>query len=128
MKCQSTNSGTVVCCIDGRIQIPVVEFLRNLWNVEWVDVVTEIAPERLLSDGNEEESVRRIHENITASLVQQLEARLAVASHSGCDCNNVPDEEKREMVRASVRILREAHQDASIIGVWVDETGTVSQL
>jgi hypothetical protein len=40
---------TVVNCIDGRVQLPVIEFLKNRFGVDFVDCITEAAPVRILA-------------------------------------------------------------------------------
>ncbi len=35
---------TAINCMDGRTQLPVIEFLKNKLSVEYVDTVTEPGP------------------------------------------------------------------------------------
>jgi len=41
---------TVINCIDGRIQLPVIEYLKIRFNVEYVDTITEAGPNLILSE------------------------------------------------------------------------------
>jgi hypothetical protein len=40
-------------CIDGRVQIPVIEWLRRQYGMEYIDMITEPGPERLLTEGKD---------------------------------------------------------------------------
>ncbi|NLF31607.1 MAG: hypothetical protein GX591_12060 [Planctomycetes bacterium] len=46
-----SDYGTVVNCLGGPAQIPVIRFLQSHWGVTRVDVITETAPERILAEG-----------------------------------------------------------------------------
>ena len=40
---------TVISCIDGRVQLPVITYLQNRFGVKFVDNVTEAGPVGVLS-------------------------------------------------------------------------------
>ena len=41
---------TAINCMDGRTQLPVIEFLKDKFGVEFVDTITEPGPVRILAD------------------------------------------------------------------------------
>ena len=41
---------TVINCIDGRIQLPVIQYLQQKYNVEFIDSITEVGPNLILAD------------------------------------------------------------------------------
>lgn len=124
----STAHGTLVNCIDGTVQLSAIDFAKKIWNVKWVDVITDVAPERILSEAKDREEVHHIHDNIEASLCNQRTKRLAIVSHSGCDVNKVSDDRKIEMLRRAVDHLRSKYADADVMGIWVDGEGVPSRL
>lgn len=124
----SSERVTVACCMDGRIYQPVVAFLKEHWNAQWVDVVTGAGPEQDLSKAPLNAEARGILAQIKMSLASQHKKRLAVVSHEGCDCNAATDEEKKHMVQRSVHTLEREYEDATVIGLWIDAAGSVSQL
>jgi hypothetical protein len=42
---------TAINCIDGRAQIAVTDFLQRTFDVAYVDMITEPAPSKILSEG-----------------------------------------------------------------------------
>ena len=44
--------GTVLNCIDGRTQIPVINWIKENFNVEYVDLITEPGMDKIVSEGN----------------------------------------------------------------------------
>ncbi len=43
--------GTVLNCIDGRVQIPVTNWLKENFDVDYVDLITEPGIDKVLSEG-----------------------------------------------------------------------------
>ncbi len=41
---------TAVNCMDGRIQLPVIKFLKERFSANHVDMITEPGPNRILSE------------------------------------------------------------------------------
>jgi hypothetical protein len=118
------NYGTAVNCIDGEIQQPTIEYLKKVWLVDWVDVITAPAPELLLSECSDNTGIRLINENIQASMAHQERRRVAVVAHCDCIFNTAPTQVKRGMLQGAVRHLRESLTDAEVVGVWIDGDGT----
>ena len=44
---------TAITCMDGRIQIPVIEYIKSNYGVDYVDVITEPGPNKILSDNTD---------------------------------------------------------------------------
>jgi len=121
MKSQyNSDHGTIVNCMDGKVQLPAIDFSKHIWKVSWVDVVTEAVPEKILSEAKDQDTISRICQNIEASLCGQQTKRLAIVAHSGCDINRVSDDKKKEMLRRAVGYLKNRYTDADVIGIWVD--------
>ena len=115
--------GTLVNCIDGTVQLPAIEYAKKIWNVEWVDVITDAAPERILSEAKGLEKADHIHDNIEASLCNQIKKRLAIVSHSDCDINTASDWKKIKMLRRAIEHLKSKHTDAEVMGIWINNEG-----
>ena len=124
----NSDHGTVVNCMDGTAQLPVIDFAKHIWKVSWVDIITEAAPDKILSEGKDKETINHIHRNIEASLGSQRTKRLAIVSHSGCDINGAPDDKKIEMLRQSVAYLTNRYKDTDVIGIWIDGKGNVLKI
>ncbi len=46
--------GTVINCMDGRVQFPVLEYLKHKYEVDLVDSITEAGPLKILSERSEQ--------------------------------------------------------------------------
>ena len=105
----------------------VADYLCKRWHVEYVDVITEVAPERLLAERTDRQLVTHLRSSILSSLRQQAWPRLAPAAHSDCESNPVPEAVQREQLEAAVAWLMAESEQAEVIGLWIDQTGKVSE-
>ncbi len=126
---EGTQGGfaTAVNCMDGRVQDPVTDWLKDLCCVEYVDVITEPGPVRLLAEGDAvaADSIRR---RVEVSVRAHGSSVVAVVAHGDCAGNPVsPEEQQTQLLRAVERV---AGWDlgVSVLGLWVDEGWEVQQL
>ena len=41
---------TVINCMDGRVQLPVINYLKQKFNVEFIDTITEVGPNKIIAN------------------------------------------------------------------------------
>ena len=51
---------TAINCMDGRVQLPVIQYLQKRFNVDFVDSVTEAGPNLILSEAEDPGLVQSI--------------------------------------------------------------------
>ena len=81
------NFCTVVNCMDGRVQLPVIRYLQDRFNVEYVDSVTEPGPNLLLAERTHEDMVQSILRRIRISVEKHSSVAIALAGHHECAGN-----------------------------------------
>jgi hypothetical protein len=54
--------------MDGRTQIPVIEFLGKRFGARFVDMITEPGPNQVLAHGNNSEKLKSIFERCDISV------------------------------------------------------------
>ena len=119
---------TAVNCMDGRVQLPVIEYLRKRLGVPYVDSVTEARPGLSLS---EEPSG-----SVTESIVKRVEVSteghgsnvIAVVAHWDCTRNPGDEETQRGQLLASVDLLAGRFPKVTVMGLWVDESWRVREV
>lgn len=117
------NYGIVINCIDVTNRLPVIEFLKFVWKTEWVVVISDAAPEKVLSERKDTQAIEHIHKTIQASLKNREKVHLAVVSHHGCFINKDGEFEKRDMLHKAVEYLKSKYSEAEVMGIWVDKEG-----
>ncbi|MBN2416011.1 hypothetical protein JXO52_09225 [bacterium] len=119
---------TAVSCMDGRIQVPVIEYLQLRYNVEYVDMITEAGPNAILTSSDNHALTDSILKRIEISLTAHNSVGIAVAGHHDCTGNPVPKEDQLSHIEESVYFLQKAFPDTGLVGLWVDRNLSVSEV
>ena len=61
---------TAINCMDGRVQLPVMECMKRRYGVEYVDCVTEPGPIKILDEKQEEATVASIRRRVDISVTK----------------------------------------------------------
>ena len=62
------NFCTAINCMDGRVQHPVIQFLQERFNANYVDMITEPGPNLILSKQTEKDKINSIINRVEISL------------------------------------------------------------
>ena len=119
---------TVVNCMDGRTQLPVIEYLQARFGAAYVDTITEPGPDLILAAAPDSPAAMSICHRIEISLNGHGSGVIAVVGHHDCAGNPVGRDEHFEHVRSAVTLLAGKYPRAEVIGLWVDETWAVSEV
>ena len=116
--------GTALNCIDGRTQIPVTQWLKAQYCLDYVDLITEPGMDRMLSHGPRYD-IERIRENTLISLSAHASQIIAVVGHFDCAANPVSKRQHFTDIAASTQVIKSWGFPVWVIGLWVDEYGRV---
>ena len=119
---------TAINCVDGRVQLPVIQFLKDRFQVSHVDSITETGPVRIFHKVADLMTLNSIFNRINHSLRCHESRAIAICAHAGCDSNPVDDSIQEQQLRRAVIFLKESYPDAQVIALWVDINGTVSEI
>ena len=119
---------TAINCMDGCVQLPVIRHLQQRFNAPNIDLITEPGPNRILSEGKQEQKVISILERVAVSVEKHGSKNIAVAAHHDCAGNPAPKDEQLSQVRRAVKLLKEQYGDLEIIGLWLYENWRVEEI
>jgi len=119
--------GTLLNCMDGRVQRNVAEHLLTLMDVRHLDTVTTAGMVRHLA-GEPTDRTPAILDDLDVSLTRHGSRQIAIAAHHDCAGNPVGDADQRLQVISAVRLLQVRHPDLEVHGIWVDHQWTVHRL
>ena len=119
---------TVINCMDGRVQLPVIEYMKQRFEVDYVDDITEPGPNRILAERDDETSLRSILNCLQVSVKKHQSVGVAVVGHHDCAGNPVSQEKQMEHLREAARFLRGKYAHLPIIALWVDERWKVREV
>lgn len=120
---------TAVSCIDGRVQMPVIRYLKNRYAVDYVDVISEPGADLILANATDKHTVEAILRKIRTSLVRHESRLVAVVGHYDCSGNPAPREVQEQHIRTALERLKAVFlQDVRFVGLWVNQRWTVQDV
>jgi hypothetical protein len=114
--------------MDGRTQKPVIEYLSDRFGADYVDMITEPGPNRILSDGQPEAQVSSILHRVSISVEKHGSKVIAVVGHHDCAGNPSAPEEQSDQCRRAAQILKNQFPDARILALWIDARWAVHEI
>ncbi len=111
---------TAINCIDGRVQICVIEKIRSRFAVQYVDVITEPGADGILAFGPPEviEAIRR---KAALSVERHRSRVVAIAAHHDCLGNPGSKAEHLECLKRAVERIVGWNLKVRVVGLWVNE-------
>ena len=119
---------TAINCIDGRVQIPVIDWLRKRCGADYVDMITEPGPERLLSEGNDKAAIESIKKKVDISGNRHNSKLVAIVGHYDCAGNPAGIETQLGQIRRSIKRVKAWKFDVEVMGLWLDENWEVCEV
>jgi carbonic anhydrase len=108
---------TCLNCMDGRVQLPVLHWIREKYNIDFVDVITEAGIDGVLaSQDNIDEIIRTV--NISVNINKSV--RIFIVGHYDCKGNPVDESTHSENTIKAVKRLKPYWPQLEIIGLWVN--------
>jgi len=122
------NFGTAINCMDGRTQLPVTEWMKSKYGLDYVDMITEPGPEKLLSESSPGH-VQSIKSRVEISVNAHGSKILVVVAHHDCAGNPVSKDVHIRQVSDSLKLIKSWGLPLNhIIGIWVNDRWTVEPI
>ena len=112
---------TAINCMDGRTQTPVTDYVRRKYKVDYVDMITEPGPIRVLAENKDKVVLESIRRRVEISTMKHGSSHIAIVGHHDCAGNPVGKETQLKQIIESIRTVRSWASEAEIIGLWIDE-------
>jgi hypothetical protein len=103
--------------MDGRVQLPVLSWIRENYSVDFVDVITAAGMDGLLVS---KKNIDHIVSSINTSISVNGSTRIFVVGHHDCRGNPVDEKAHHEHIMLSVKRLKGHWPKMEIIGLWVN--------
>ena len=116
--------GTAINCMDGRMQLPIINWMKKTYGFDYIDMVTEPGPDAIMAAG--EAKIESIKARVTISVKAHGSDTILIAGHYDCAGNPVSKEEHISQTRKAVDVIKSWDLPVkTIIGVWVDHNWVV---
>ena len=116
---------TAINCMDGRTQIPVIEWVKKHCGVDYVDMVTEPGVDAILAENKDLQTIQRIKEKVTISIAKHNSSFIVVVGHHDCAGNPVDVQTHLAQIHSAIRNIASWGFNVQVFGIWVGEHWSV---
>ncbi len=115
---------TAINCMDGRVQSPVRRWLRDLLKVDYVDMITEPGPDKIMASALASD-INPIRKKVLISVEKHHSRTVAIAGHHDCAGNPVSKEAHRDQIRKAVQVIQSWQLPVRVLGLWLNDAWAV---
>lgn len=119
---------TAINCMDGRVQVPIIKYITKKYEVEYIDMITEPGPNKILAENKEHRTIDSIKERVKISIDAHGSCLIAIVGHYDCAGNPVDEEQQIEDIKCAVKNVESWNLDVKIIGLYVNEECKVKKI
>ncbi len=119
---------TAVNCMDGRVQEPVSKYLKRNFAVDFVDMITELGPDKIIAEESEAYKLSSIKQRLEVSIEKHESKIIAMVGHAGCFGNPVEKNIQIAQILQSSATLKKWYPEVQIIPLWVGENWKVEPI
>ncbi len=119
---------TVINCIDGRVQLPVIKYLQARFGADYIDSVTEAGPVVYLAEKTDSEQRESILRRVDISIKNHQSKGIAVVAHHDCAGNAVDEGRQMGQLEQAIEFLASRYGDVEVIGLWVGSDWSVREI
>ena len=112
---------TAINCIDGRTQEPVINYIKNGYDINYIDMITEPGPNKILAENTDIVTMESLKNKIGISIEKHSSELIAIAGHYDCAANAVDDNIQKDQLKKAKGIVSSWGFDVEIIALWLDE-------
>ncbi len=114
---------TCLNCIDGRAQLPVINWITENYQVDYVDMITEPGMNGLLAD--EDVNVDEIMRKVDISRKVHNTHEIFVVGHFDCAANPVDKKTHHKHILRAVQRIKKIRPEFAVRGLWVENKHSV---
>jgi hypothetical protein len=119
---------TAINCMDGRTQLPVIEWMKREHGVDYVDTITEPGPVRILAEAADAPALESIRRRLTISVTKHGSRRVAIVAHTDCAGNPVDKQTQFSQLRAAAATVLSWGMDVQVDMLWLGEGWCVERV
>jgi hypothetical protein len=115
-------------CMDGRTQLPVIEWVKREHGVDYVDCITEPGPVRILAESTDARALASIRRRLGISVTRHGSTRVAIVAHADCAGNPVDKETQLSQLRAAAATVLSWGMDVRLDLLWFGDDWQVERV
>ena len=120
--------GTAINCIDGRTQEPVIDFMKQKYNIDGVDMVTFPGVDGVISNRENSDEIAFLRNAVSISIEKHRSRIIAVVGHFDCAGNPGNREHHYEHIQSAVHEVSSWRFHAQVVGFYVNDKKQIEEV
>lgn len=120
--------GTAINCIDGRTQEPVIDFMKQKYDIDGVDMVTFPGVDGIISSSGDLDAIKLVRNAVTVSIEKHGSRIIAVVGHFDCAGNPGNREHHYSHIGKAVKQVSSWNFDGEIVGLYVNDKRQIEEV
>ena len=114
---------TAINCIDGRVQKPVAEYIQKSFGVDYVDMITEPGPNKILAEAKDASIIEYLKKKVEISVRKHNSQIIAIVAHYDCAATTKNEDVQKEHLRKAINVIASwGFPIKKIVALWLDES------
>jgi hypothetical protein len=118
---------TSINCIDGRIQIPVSNWIKQKYFVDYVDVISHPGSDKVIGE-KIIEGIAEIKSKVLVSINAHNSKLIVISGHHDCAGNPVSKEMHMTQIKKSINLIKSWDYPVTVIGIWVNDKWEIEEI
>ena len=114
---------TSISCMDGRIQFPINQWIKENYSVDYVDTITEPGVDKKVA---EDINLELLKSKTLISVNIHKSGLIVISGHYDCAGNPVSNEMHISQIKKGVQVINSWNLGVKVMGVWVDENWKIN--
>ena len=96
--------------------------MKKEYAVDFVDMITEPGPNKILSDNSDEVLLASIKKRVEISVLKHKSQHIAIVGHYDCAGNPTVEQEQKQHLLQAIECVKGWNLPVeTVVGLWVDE-------
>ena len=121
MKDNSMPFCTVISCMDGRVQKPVMDFLASKYGYDLPDTITDPGPVKDLASANDTVYLDRVCARIDISVHKHGSRHIFLTGHHDCAGNPVSREAQIRQLGISSQRIKARYPECQVNTLYIND-------
>ncbi len=114
--------------MDGRIQEPLINFIKKQYNIKYVDAITEPGPCKIIAENSDAVLMESIENRISISVNKHGSEIIFISGHYDCAGNPVSKDIHIQQIDKCEKVLHSKFPNVEVIKLWINSNWIVEKL
>ena len=108
--------------------MPVIDWAKREYGVDYVDTITEPGPVRILAEAADAPALDSIRRRLTISVTKHGSRRVAIVAHADCAGNPLDKQTQLSQLRVAAATILSWGMDVQVDMLWLGEGWCVERI